>query len=137
MDDINKIGTGERKERRVRVMGDDELRDLSIQVNVMLESLDRSDKELVLKEKKYRTIVEGSSNAILIVGKEDQRIIDVNPAFLKMTGKSVEMLNTLKIGDVLVTPEQWSTPAIIPRSSATWKGTGTSFTPTRPPRRWK
>ncbi len=117
MDDINGIGTGKRKERRVRVMGDDELRDLSIQVNVMLESLDRSDKEMVHKEKKYRTIVEGSSNAILIVGREDQRIIDVNPAFLKMTGKSVEMLNTLKIGDVLITPEQWSRPSS-PDSSA-------------------
>ncbi len=107
MDDINKIGTGERKERRVRLMGDDELRDLGIQVNTMLESLDRSDNEIILREKKYRTIVEASSNAIFIAGKQDRRLIDVNPAFLRMTGNTVEMLGSMSLADVLVVPEHW------------------------------
>ena len=124
MDDINKIGTGERKERRVRVMGDDELRDLGIQVNTMLESLDRSDKELLLKEKKYRTIVEGSSNAIFIVRREDGRIIDVNPAFLKMTGNSIERLDSLKIEDVLASSEQWSPRGTSLPRSAVMEGYG-------------
>ena len=107
MDDINKIGTGERKERRVRLVGDDELRDLGVQVNTMLESLDRSDNEIILKEKKYRTIVEASSNAIFIAGKQDHRLIDVNPAFLRMTGNTVEGLGSMSIADVLVVPEHW------------------------------
>jgi signal transduction histidine kinase len=37
MDDIDKIGKGEMKERRVRALGNDELKDLGVQMNIMLE----------------------------------------------------------------------------------------------------
>ncbi len=108
-DDINKIGRGESKDRRVRALGKDEVSDLGMQVNTMMESLDRSEQELIMKERRYRALVEGSSNAIILVDSKDLSIIEVNPAFLKMTGRNDYDLNKMKIYDVLDAPWDWDT----------------------------
>ena len=107
MDDINKIGKGEMKERRVRALGHDEIRDLGVQMNTMLESLDRSEQELIQNERRYRAVVEGSSNAILLMDEKDRSIIEANPAFYKMTGHTPFTLNQLDITDVLEAPWEW------------------------------
>jgi len=54
--------------------------------------------------------VEGSSNAIILVDSKDLSIIEVNPAFLKMTGRNDYDLNKMKIVDVLDAPWDWNTP---------------------------
>ncbi len=107
-DDINKIGRGELKERRVRVLGDDELADLGTQVNAMLDSLDRSEQELVMKERRYRAVVEGSSNAIILVSGKDLSILEVNPAFLRMTGRNDLDMEGQRITEVLEAPWDWT-----------------------------
>lgn len=109
MDDIDKIGKGEMKERRVRALGNDELKDLGVQMNIMLEGLDRSEQQLIMKERRYRAVVEGSSNAIMLVDGEDLSIIEANPAMLKMTGHTNFTLEQLPITEVLEVPWEWGT----------------------------
>lgn len=123
-DDIFKIGKGQSKEKRVRTLGNDEITDLGVQVNAMLESLDRSEQELVMKERRYRALVEGSSNAIILVDSTDLSIIEVNPAFLKMTGRNDFDLKRVKITDVLDAPWEWDASKAIVEGGRVQEGEG-------------
>lgn len=109
MDDVFRIGRGQSKEKRVSTLGDDEIADLGKQVNIMLENLDRSEQELVMKERRYRVLVEGSSNAIILVSSKDLSIIEVNPAFLRMTGRNDYDIKRTRITEVLDAPWDWNT----------------------------
>ena len=51
--------------------------------------------------------MEGSSNAIILVDSTDLSIIEVNPAFLKMTGRNDFDLKRVKMLDVLDAPWEW------------------------------
>ncbi len=67
-----------------------------------------AQKQVAESEKRYRVVVESTSNSIFILNKENQKIIDMNPAFLKMTGYSPEDVNAMSITDLLVPPKEWS-----------------------------
>jgi PAS domain S-box-containing protein len=62
-----------------------------------------------MKERRYRAVVEGSSNAIMLVDGEDLSIIEANPAMLKMTGHTNFTLEQLPITEVLEVPWEWGT----------------------------
>jgi two-component system, sporulation sensor kinase E len=56
---------------------------------------------LEVSESCYRRLFEGSSDGILILDAESERIVDVNPAFLNLLDYSLEELKGKVIGEVL------------------------------------
>ena len=82
---IRGIGKKNDLSKRVPVLGNDELADLSISVNKMLGSLQESNSNLEKSEKRYRTIFENTGTSMIIIG-ENMDITLVNNEFEKMTG---------------------------------------------------
>ncbi len=71
--------------RRVPVLGNDELADLAVSVNQMLSSLQKSNLELEKNEESYRTIFENTGTAMLMVD-EVMDIILSNTEFERIFG---------------------------------------------------
>ena len=82
---ITGIGKKNDLSKRVPVLGNDELADLSTSVNGMLGSLQESNSNLERSEERYRMIFENTGTAMVIIGK-DMIINLVNDEFEKMTG---------------------------------------------------
>ncbi len=71
--------------RRIPVLGNDELADLAISVNEMLSSLYKSNLELEKSEESYRTIFENTGTAMLLVDK-NLNIVLANSEFEHIFG---------------------------------------------------
>ncbi|MEN6293238.1 MAG: CHASE4 domain-containing protein [Methanobacterium sp.] len=85
IESITGIGKKNDLSKRVPVLGNDELADLSTSVNNMLGSLQESNSNLEKSEEKYRMIFENTGTAMVIIG-EGMAINLVNDEFEKMTG---------------------------------------------------
>ena len=82
---ITGIGKKNDLSKRVPVLGNDELADLSTSVNKMLGSLQESNSNLEKSEERYRTIFESTGTAMVII-ENGMAINLVNDEFEKMTG---------------------------------------------------
>ncbi len=82
---ITGIGKKNDLSKRVPVLGNDELADLSTSVNGMLGSLQESNSNLEKSEERYRMIFENTGTAMIIIGK-NMTINLVNDEFERMTG---------------------------------------------------
>ena len=82
---ITGIGKKNDLSKRVPVLGNDELADLSTSVNKMLGSLQESNSNLEKSEERYRTIFENTGTAMVII-ENGMAINLVNGEFEKMTG---------------------------------------------------
>ncbi len=80
MTEIVDIGKKGDINRRVTVSGDDELTDLASSINSSLFSLQKSERDLEISEKKYRNIFENTGTA-MIIAEEDMTISLVNRTF--------------------------------------------------------
>ncbi|MEL7669512.1 CHASE4 domain-containing protein [Methanobacterium sp.] len=85
IESITGIGKKNDLSKRVPVLGNDEVADLSTSVNNMLRSLQESNSNLEKSEEKYRMIFENTGTAMVIIG-EGMAINLVNDEFEKMTG---------------------------------------------------
>jgi PAS domain S-box-containing protein len=85
IESITGIGKKNDLSKRVPVLGNDELADLSTSVNNMLGSLQESNSNLEKSEERYRMIFENTGTAMVIIG-EGMAINLVNDEFEKMTG---------------------------------------------------
>jgi len=81
--------------KRVPELGNDELKDLSVSVNKMLQSLQESKYDLEKSEKRYRAIFENTGTAMTIIDdKMDIKL--VNAEFEKSTGLSKKEIENKK-----------------------------------------
>lgn len=85
IDSVILIGRKNDLSRRVPVLGDDELSDLSVSVNKMLGSLQESSHKLQKSEERYRSIFENTGTVMIIIG-ENMVIKLVNSTFESITG---------------------------------------------------
>ncbi|WP_424355563.1 CHASE4 domain-containing protein [Methanobacterium sp. MBAC-LM] len=85
IESITGIGKKNDLSKRVPVLGNDEVADLSTSVNNMLGSLQESNSNLEKSEERYRMIFENTGTAMVIIGK-GMVINLVNDEFEKMTG---------------------------------------------------
>ncbi|HML04846.1 MAG TPA: CHASE4 domain-containing protein, partial [Methanobacterium sp.] len=83
------IGKKNDLSKRVPVLGNDELSDLSTSVNKMLGSLEESNYNLQKSEERYRAIFENTGTAMIIIG-DNMDIKLVNSQFEQVTGYSKE-----------------------------------------------
>ncbi len=89
--------------QRLEVGGAQELKRLGNAVNNMLESLERAHKEVQVSELKHRTVLQQSSDAILLFDPSLVKIIDANQAFYRITGYQQNELPLLTPDRLLVT----------------------------------
>jgi len=71
----------------------------------LYDQLQQRSKELQDSETKYRALMEESSEAILLAGVGQRRILEVNDQAVRLTGLPRERLIGRKIGGVLPVPE--------------------------------
>lgn len=81
----------------------DELRDLTVSINSMLDSLESSDKGLRESEERYRMLFERAPDVIMIIGLEGDeagRIMAANQAAADQNGYTVDELLRMRIYDL-------------------------------------
>jgi diguanylate cyclase (GGDEF)-like protein/PAS domain S-box-containing protein len=64
------VGTSGDLSRRVQLTGEDEMSHLSDEINKMLEALERSNRELLESEEKFRAISDTANDAIIVMNDE-------------------------------------------------------------------
>jgi PAS domain S-box-containing protein len=108
------------KLRRVEVKGSDEIAILAESFNKLSTKLNRTYIELTLEierreqvqkalrenEEKYRKLFEMESDALALIDSETERMLDVNPAFIKLFGFSKEEILGMKITDFSKDPDE-------------------------------
>jgi PAS domain S-box-containing protein len=81
----------------------DELKDLTVSINSMLDSLENSDKGLRESEERYRMLFERAPDVIMIIGLEGDesgRIMAANQAAADQHGYTVDELLRMRIYDL-------------------------------------
>lgn len=81
----------------------DELKDLTVSINGMLDSLENSDKVLRESEERYRMLFERAPDVIMIIGLEGDeagRIMAANQAAADQNGYTVDELLRMRIYDL-------------------------------------
>ncbi len=99
-DDVRRIGDGRSSMRMTQVSGKDEIHSLSAEINTLISSLDRQNKELQESEGRYKSIMEQSIGAILIVDPSSGSILKANRAFYKLFGYREEDLTNLQLSSI-------------------------------------
>jgi diguanylate cyclase (GGDEF)-like protein/PAS domain S-box-containing protein len=101
--------------QRLEICGAPELQRLGSAVNNMLESLEQAHREIQESEQKHRTVLQQSSDAIILYDPALERIIDANQAFYRMTGYEAEDLPFLSPLQLLLNQQRLATVVRIAR----------------------
>ena len=94
-DDVKRIGNDGSSPQRVCAKGDDEIHSLSEDINAMLSSIDKRNRDLVESEGRYRSVMEQSIGAIIIIDPATNSLIEANSAFYKLFGYTKDDLPRL------------------------------------------
>lgn len=82
-DTVTIVGQTGNLSRRIRVEGHDELANLADNINTMMSTLEKYQRDIVISEERYRNLVEYSPDLIYAVD-EKGRLISVNSAGVRM-----------------------------------------------------
>jgi diguanylate cyclase (GGDEF)-like protein/PAS domain S-box-containing protein len=96
---VRKIGKAQDLASRLPEVGNDEISELSRDINRMLVSIDRAQKSAYETEKKYRDLVERATDGIAIV--KDRIFVYANPSLLKMSGYTQDELKNASASNYL------------------------------------
>ena len=111
---LNRLASLSRKLFRIKSQGDislrlpvsdnrDELKDLAVSINSMLDSLEKTGKDLRESEERYRMLFERAPDAIIIIGLEGDQaglIVSANQAAADQHGYPLNELVGLSINDL-------------------------------------
>ena len=95
--------------QRLEVGGARELERFGKAVNNMLDSLESAQRDLLESELKNRSILQNSSDAIILYDLATDRIQDANDAFFKITGYTNDDLHHLSLRQFVRNPERMPT----------------------------
>jgi PAS domain S-box-containing protein len=98
--DVRKIRNGSSSNERITLNGNDELSSLSYEINDMINSIEKRNLELRESEARYRSIMEQSVVAIMIVNLENDTILRANPAFGDLFGYSEDEIHMLGLSSI-------------------------------------
>lgn len=90
--DVGDIGTAKDQNRRLQVVGNDEIAQVSESVNITLDALELSQVELRENEHRLKSILDSVQIGVFLINPDDHTILDANIAALKMVGASKEEL---------------------------------------------
>ncbi|MDW5561969.1 MAG: CHASE4 domain-containing protein [Methanomassiliicoccus sp.] len=110
-DDVRRIGNGNSSTQSISVQGDDEIHSLSEEINGMLRSIEKRTKDLMESEGRYKSVMEQSVGAIIIIDPETNSLIEANNAFFKLFGYNKEDIPKLTLD--LINPANRSKMAAI------------------------
>ena len=96
-DNVRKMGNGGDPSLRLAATGNDEIFSLSQEINTMVESIEKRNRDLRDSEERYKAIMEQSVGAIFIVDSERWTIKQVNSAFVKLFGYSENCIQQLPL----------------------------------------
>lgn len=99
-DDVRKIGDGGGFKRLTPLSGNDEIQSLSTEIERMVSSLDKRNRDLQESEARYKSIMEQSIGAIIIVDPQNGSILQANTAFYKMFGIEEGDLERLQLSAI-------------------------------------
>ena len=102
---ISSIASSGDLSARVSTSGSDELSHLATTMNNMLSALQRSYEDVREGEARYRAVVEQTSEAILLVDTETQRLVQANAAAESLLGYTPKELGSLTLDDILADSE--------------------------------
>jgi PAS domain S-box-containing protein len=85
---IGGMAAGHNPRRKIELPGNDEISDLSVEINRLIGSLAVSEQELKESESKYRTIFENTGTALIIVNGGTGNIALVNSEFERLSDYS-------------------------------------------------
>lgn len=95
---INQIDNNGALAQRIASTGDREIRNLIRAINTMLAALEFTQQ----RSQQYRTVVEKSPAAVILVHSLTRRIIDANSSFHQITGYTKQEISSLTIYTLLV-----------------------------------
>jgi|GEM_PF-2028808 len=90
--DVSNIGTIENHNRRLEVIGNDELSQVAESVNYTLDALEQSQMELRENEHRLKLILDSVQIGVFLINPDDHSIVDANITALKMVGATEEEL---------------------------------------------
>jgi diguanylate cyclase (GGDEF)-like protein/PAS domain S-box-containing protein len=99
--DVGMVGASGDLSRRVQLTGKDEIKHLSDEINKMLEALERSNRELLESEEKFRAISDTANDAIIVMDDEGN-ISFWNEAATRTFGYPVQEVLGKDLHDLLV-----------------------------------
>ncbi len=95
--DIQIIKSNRNMQSRITLIGSDEIAALAMEINRMLEALERSNLGIRESEKKFRLTFESSKNAILWIDADTGTIVNCNREAEKLFGKTkLDLINTIQ-----------------------------------------
>lgn len=116
---VSNIGKTGYAKGRVSVDGNDEIFELSINVNSMLDSIESSGNELLLQSEKVakneqylNELFNSISAGVFLVDSETRTILDINDFALKMMGRNREEIIGIPCSQIMGIPTHRSCPIL-------------------------
>ena len=102
---VNTIGARGDLSTRLKVRGQDELAQLTQDINQMLNALETAQQDQQRSEVRYRAIFEQASEGIVFADAVTHQLIAANPAFERLTGYSAAEIPNLTAYDIVMTDQ--------------------------------
>jgi PAS domain S-box-containing protein len=99
--DVSRVGASRDLSLRVAVPGSDELTGLAGAINGTLEALEVAQQQRRESEERYRSVVEQTSEGIILVDADSMKLVEANHACAELLGYTCEEILNLTLYDIL------------------------------------